>query len=88
MRLDDILRMFGAEKARQNFLHLCNEYYGERIRMEAAEQIGEPVLNSKRAIFHNQIMQIVQKLFLRSQNNMPSRQEVGNMIMEYFGKIP
>lgn len=79
--------MFGTEEARQKFLHLCSEYYGERIRMEAAEQIGEPVLISKRAILHNQIMQIVQKLFLRSQNPMPSRREVGDMIMEHFRKI-
>lgn len=84
MNLTDILSMFGTETARQKFIELCSQYYGERVRQETTKTINERSWNSRRAEAHNQIMQIVQKLFLRSKSPMPSRKELGEMIMEYF----
>lgn len=55
------LSLFGTDRARDNFLQLCKQYYGERIRHEASEISGEPVLNSRRATIHNQIVKIVEK---------------------------
>jgi len=84
VNLQYILSLFGTDKTRNNFLQLCNQYYGERIRQEASEISGEPVLNSRRSDIHNQIMEIVQKLFLRVMENTPSRKEVGEMILEHL----
>lgn len=86
MKLDNVLDLFGTEVAKQNFLTLCKEYYGERVNQEAAESAGLPVPNSRRAEIHTEIMRIVQKLFLQKKDPMPSRKEVGLMIMEYFRK--
>ena len=82
--LENILELFGNETSRQNFNRLCREYYGERARMEAAESAGEPLKNSRRAVIHDEIMSIVQKLYLRSKEIMPSRKEVGLLIMDHF----
>ena len=76
--------MFGSETAKQNFIKLCSEYYGERVKQEAAESAGIAVPNSWRADVHTEIMKIVQKLFLSWKDTMPSRKEVGQMRMEYF----
>lgn len=76
--------MFSSVSARERFTVLCHGYYTERVRQEAAEQAGVPLPHSHRAEIHNQIMEIVQKLFLRSQDRMPKRKEVGNMIMDHF----
>ena len=82
--LENILVLFGNETARCNFERLCREYYGERVRMEAAEAAGESIPNSRRGVIHDEIMAIVQKLFLRSIEVMPSRKEIGKMIMMHF----
>ncbi|GEM_PF-3463694 len=79
-----ILQRFGSETARSRFKALCREYYGERARMEAAEVAGESLTNSRRSVIHNEIMTIVQKLYLRSKEIMPSRKEVGILIMDHF----
>jgi len=84
MKLDEILRMFGTETARENFLALCSEYYGERVRQETAEHVQIPITNSRRAELHNDIMVIIQKLYTRSSSAPPTRKEIGNMIMRYF----
>lgn len=85
--LASLLCLFGTERAKENFLRLCREYYGERVRQEAAEHAGQPVTGSRRAEIHNQIMEVVQKLYLRSNDPMPSRKDVGVMIMEYFRRF-
>jgi len=82
--LKDILALFVNENAKLAFLNLCKEYYAERVRQEAAESAGIPVTNSRRAEVHTQIMGIVQKLYLSRKDPMPSRKEVGMMIMDYF----
>ena len=79
-----ILDLFGTEPARQNFLGLCKQYYAERVRQEVAESAGIPVPDSRRAEIHTEIMEIVQKLYLQRKEPMPSRKEVGLMIMEYI----
>ena len=79
-----ILNMFGTDEARNRFLNLCREYYGERVRQEAAEQSQIPVTNSRRAELHNEIMKIIQKLYTRTESIPPTRKEVGNIIVEYF----
>lgn len=84
MTLEDTLRLFGSEPAKQNFLNLCKEYYSERVRQEAGETVGIPVPDSRRAEVHTEIMKIVQKLYLQRKDSMPSRRDVGLMIMEYF----
>ena len=84
MNLENILSMFGTEEARDRFFGLCREYYGERVRQEAAEDAGLAVPDSKRAEVHTEIMKIIQKLFLKKKDPMPSRKEVGRMIMEHF----
>ncbi len=84
MDLQDIITLFGNETARLKFLELCKEYYAERVKQEAGESAGIPVRSSRRAEIHTQIMVIVQKLFLSRKDPMPSRKEVGVMIMEYF----
>lgn len=84
--LEYLLSLFSTEATKNNFLLLCKEYYGERLRQEAMNTAGGIAYNSKRAEIHNQIMEIVQKLFLRTQDIMPSRKEVGVMIMEYLSE--
>ena len=84
MNLEKILGLFGNVASRNNFLTLCKAYFHERVREEAAETAGEPLASSRRAEFHNETMEIVQKLFLRSSERMPSRKDVGIMIMEHF----
>lgn len=84
MSLENMLRLFGNKEAQDNFLVLCREYYGERVRQEVADAVGLPVANSHRAQVHTEIMKIVQKLFLQNKDPMPSRKEVGLMIMDYF----
>ena len=84
MNLNNILSLFGNEEARENFLGLCKEYYAERVRQEAAESAGIPVPDSRRAEIHTEIMKIVQKLYLQRKDPMPSRKEIGLMIMEHF----
>ena len=76
--------MFGSEAARQDFINLCKEYYGERVRQESGKSAGVAITSSRRAEVHTEIMKIVQKLFLSRKEPMPSRKEVGLMIMEYF----
>lgn len=84
MPLDDLLQQFGTDKARDRFLDLCRQYYAERSHHEALEQAGLPFEGSRRAQIHNAIMEIVQKLSIHSGRHMPSRKEVGEMIMEGF----
>jgi hypothetical protein len=84
MALDELLEQFGSEKSRAQFLTLCRQYYVERSRHEALEQAGLPFEGSRRAEIHNAIMEIVQKLSVHSGKRMPSRTEVGKMIMEWF----
>lgn len=84
MDLKDILVLFGNENAKLKFLELCKEYYAERVRQEAGESAGIAVTNSRRAEVHTEIMEIVQKLFLSRKDPMPSRKEVGIMIMNHF----
>lgn len=84
MNLENLLVLFGNEEARQTFLGLCKEYYSERVRQEAAETAGIPVPDSRRAEIHTEIMKIVQKLYLQRKDTMPSRKEIGLMIMEHL----
>ena len=84
--LKGILNLFGTEPARQHFLQLCKQYYSERVRQEAAESAGIPVPDSRRAEIHTEIMKIVQKLYLQRKDTMPSRKQIGLMIMEHFRK--
>ena len=84
MTLNEVLDLFGTESARDNFRRLCGQYYSERARGEAIEAAGETLSNSRRREIHDAIMRIVQKLFLHSSEVMPSRKEVGNMIMQFF----
>ena len=84
MTLDDLLGRFGTDKARQNFLELCCAYFGERSSQEAAETAGTQVPATRRAEIHTEIMTVVQKLYLRENGRMPSRPEVGGLIMEHF----
>ena len=84
MDLKDVLALFGNENAKLKFLSLCKEYYGERVRQESGESAGVAVTNSRRAEVHTEIMKFVQKLFLSTKDPMPSRKEVGMMIMDYF----
>jgi len=83
MTLSNILELFGTLEAKEKFLRLCREYYGERVRQEVANELGHPV-NSRRADIHAEIMQVIQKLYLRRQEPMPHRNAVGEMIMQYF----
>lgn len=84
MKLEDILKMFGSEDAREIFLALCSDYYGERVRQTTAEQANLHVQNSRRAELHNRIMDIIQKLYTRGSSIPPTRKDVGDMIMDYF----
>lgn len=84
MTLTTLIDMFGTETAGQNFINLCKEYFGERVRQESGVSAGMPVPNSRRAEVHAEIMRIVQKLYLQRKEPMPARKEVGLMIMEYF----
>lgn len=84
MDLKDILALFGNETARLRFHELCKEYFAERVKQETAESAGIAVPDSRRAEVHTEIMKIVQKLFLSMKDPMPSRKEVGLMIMDYF----
>ena len=86
MNLENLLVLFGNEEARQTFLRLCKQYYAERVRQEAAESAGIPVPDSRRAEIHTEIMKIVQKLYLQRKDTMPSRKQIGLMIMEHFRK--
>lgn len=82
--LASILCLFETEQAKEDFLQLCRDYYGERVKQESAEQAKLPVQNSRRAEIHNQIMEIVQKLSLYSEIPMPSPSQVESIIMNYF----
>ena len=84
MNLENLLVLFGTQPARQTFLGLCKQYYAERVRQEAAKSAGIPVPDSRRAEIHTEIMEIVQKLYLQRKEPMPSRKEVGLMIMKHF----
>lgn len=79
--------LFGTEFARNSFIELCKSYYYERARQEALDEAGQAAFNSKRAEIHNQIMEIVQKLYIPTNMVMPSRKEVGKMIMEHFRNV-
>lgn len=57
--LASILCLFETEQAKEDFLQLCRDYYGERVKQESAEQAKLPVQNSRRAEIHNQIIEIV-----------------------------
>lgn len=81
---NNLLNLFGTETAKNNFIELCKSYYYERVRQEALDEAGQTAFNSKRAEIHNQIMEIIHKLFIPTSMIMPSRKEVGNMIMEHF----
>lgn len=64
---DRLLSFFGTEKARQNFLRLCEEYNEEvnKIkRLETAERGGGKTTpyNSEKAAIHNEIMNILRRL--------------------------
>lgn len=83
MTLDDVLTLFGTPEAKERFLQLCRLYYGERVRQEVGNETGHPAMNSRRAQLHTEIMRIIQKLYLRRQEPMPSRKDVGKMIMQY-----
>jgi len=82
--LASILCLFETEQAKEDFLQLCRDYYGERVKQESGEQAKLSVQNSRRAEIHNQIMEIVEKLSLYSEIPMPSPSQVESMIMNYF----
>lgn len=84
---NNLLNLFGAESSRNSFIELCKSYYYERARQEALDEAGQAAFNSKSAEIHNQIMEIVQKLHIPISMIMPSRKEVGKMIMEHFRKV-
>lgn len=84
-----LLSFFGSETARQKFLTLCQEYYKERRRQELAAQVEITTRDSKRAYYHNQIMEVVRRLYIQNQHaseilSPPSRERVGKIIMAYF----
>ncbi len=84
-----LLSFFGSETAHQKFLRLCEEYYKERRRQELAAQVEGIAIESKRAHYHNQIMEVVRRLYIQNQHasqilSPPSRERVGKMIMTYF----
>ena len=71
-----ILAAFGTEQARQRFLDLCRDYFGERVRG-----------GTRRAEFHNAIMETYSRLRLQMPSEVVpllTRKEVGNAIMDYF----
>lgn len=84
---NNLLNLFGTEPAKNNFTELFKSYYYERARQEAMDEAGQASFNSKRAEIHNQIMEIVQKLYIPTNMVMPSRKEVGKMIMEHFRNV-
>jgi hypothetical protein len=84
VNLEHLMRMFGSDTAREQFMKLCRAYFGERSRQEAADAAGTAVPATRRSEIHSDIMTVVQKLYLREEQRMPSRQDVGRMIMDYF----
>jgi len=66
---ETLLSLFGTEKARNNFLKLCNQYKKElveykekKVKVNSGGELVSP--DSKKAVFHNEIMEIIQKLNL------------------------
>lgn len=84
-KLDVILGLFGSEKARQNFISLCEEYNMERTRSrilpDDAEGSGLKKAKisyspPKRAHLHNMIMEIIGKLAIQFENPTPLQKKV------------
>ena len=78
--LDQVLTCFGSDPARERFLGLCREYFGQRVQ-------GGP----RRAEYHNLIMETYVRLRIQSPDGtvpLLTRAEVGQAIMDYFRAGP
>ncbi|MBU0998994.1 hypothetical protein KKG24_01650 [Patescibacteria group bacterium] len=73
-KFEILLGLFGSEKARQNFISLCNEYNVERVKRIILQDQNETFIPKdkvaysppKRADLHNKIMEIISKLAVQS----------------------
>lgn len=95
-----VLKMFGTEQARQNFIKKCQEYYAIRTKTQARANVenyrkGPKVDYSppKRAEVHNAIMDTIKRLANAKKwgplqekvlNEMSDREVVAQIIHDYL----
>lgn len=81
--LDEIMALFGDEEARENFLQLCRNYRKEVISQKQANLANKGV-TSKRSFFHNQIMEIVRRIWIQANPHQkpPTRKDIKKLILD------
>ncbi len=83
-KFDILLKMFGTDKARENFISMCKEYSSQRVGQEVSYGDAENYRHNrkisysppKRAALHNSIMDIIAKIAVQTKSLSPAQQLV------------
>lgn len=83
-KLNTLLGMFGTEKARDNFISLCEQYYKARTEQVQANNDTENYSRNKKVVYspprraqiHNAIMEIIGRIATESKNPTAEQAEV------------
>jgi len=91
--MQQLLAMFGTEKARQNFLNLCEEYHDKLREQKLSSVKGYSEKEKGRDHCHNEIMRTLQKLSLAQKPGtkaehflfeLSDREKISQIISDYL----
>jgi len=88
--MDRVLSLFGTEEAKRKFLDLCRRYCDIVVQAKA-NRLNPDYSEPARARIHNEIMGILQRLSMSHPQALflgVDRDDVANMILEYYGIAP
>lgn len=61
-KIERVLKMFGSEKAKENFLSLIDRYYEAMSKQKQSSLAVKSIAETERSNIHNELMEIIQAL--------------------------